>query len=164
MIAAAVADAGITAVAVRHAADADHRYIRAVSQLRVSFQVVFFVLASCGGTSSSSDGANFAGTWLCPVDDAGDALTFVISASGSGLMETFSIPEGTGGSITCNEKFTVSGRIATLDANQTMCTLPPGTNLEATPFFATQTVAGNVLTYTGADEGGPPSTVTCTRQ
>ncbi len=42
--------------------------------------------------------------------------------------------------------------------------VPQGVDFEGGPAFVTQTVSGNVLTYTGADEGGPPSTITCTRQ
>jgi len=48
----------------------------------------------------------------------------------------------------CTEHFTVSGSTATLIPSLTSCTVPQGTDLEGGPVFVTQTVNGNVLTYT----------------
>ena len=134
------------------------------------FALLFAVLAlaACSGSTSASSAADFVGTWSCALDDAGHTLSFAVTASGNELTETFSAPVmgimGTGGSLMCTEHFTVSDSTATLISNLTSCTVPQGTHLEGTPAFVTQTVRGNVLTYTGADEGGPPSTFTCTRQ
>jgi hypothetical protein len=132
------------------------------------FCALFFAvlaLAACSGATSASSAADFVGTWSCALDDAGHSLSFAVTASGNELTETFSAPlMGTGGSLMCTEHFTVSDSTATLISNLTGCTVPQGAHLEGTPAFVTQTVRGNVLTYTGADEGGPPSTFTCTRQ
>jgi len=128
--------------------------------------LVFAVLAlgACSGSTAASSPADFVGTWACPLDDAGDSLTFTVTASGNELTETIPIPTMGMGTFTCTEKFTVSGSTATLIPSLTSCMVPQGTDLEGTPAYVSQTVSGNVLTYTGADEGGPPSTITCTRQ
>ncbi len=130
------------------------------------FCALFFTvlaLAACGGSTTAASPVDFVGTWSCPLDDAGDGLSFMVTASGNELTETMSIPT-MGGTFTCTEKFTVSGSTATLIPSLTSCMVPQGVDLEGTPAFVTQTLSGNVLTYTGADEGGPPSTITCTRQ
>ena len=90
--------------------------------------------------------------------------TFTVSASGNELTELYSTPLMGSGNLTCTEKFTVSGSTATLIPSLTSCSVPQGVDLEGTPAYVSQTVSGNVLTYTGADEAGPPWTVTCTRQ
>jgi hypothetical protein len=132
------------------------------------FCALFFAvlaLAACSGSTTSSSAADFVGTWSCALDDAGDSVSFTVTASGNELTETMQIPTiAVGGTFTCTEKFTVSGSTATLIPSLTSCTMPQGVDLEGTAAFSTQTVSGNVLTYTGADEGGPRSTFPCTRQ
>jgi hypothetical protein len=114
-----------------------------------------------GGTAT----ADFVGTWSCPVDDAGDALSFTVIANGADLTETFSVPlMGGGGNLTCAEQFTVSGSTATLIPSLTSCMVPQGVDLEGVPAYGSQTVSGNTLTYAEEDEGGPLQTVSCTRQ
>ncbi len=119
-------------------------------------------LVACSSSLTASSPADFVGTWVCG-SDAGESLTFTVTASGNELTESFSVPT-MGGTFACIEKFTVSGSTATLIASLTTCMVPQGTDLEGTPTYISQTVSGNVLTYTGEDEGGPLQTVTCTRQ
>jgi hypothetical protein len=113
---------------------------------------------------SPNGAAAFVGRWLC-ADDAGGSASFTVVANGNELTETFSdaIP-GTGSSLSCTEQFTVSGSTATLIPDLTTCILPQGVDLEGVPTYVSQTISGDVLTYTGEDEGGPLQTVTCTRQ
>jgi hypothetical protein len=129
-----------------------------------------FAPSTDGGSDGSAESegeadAAFDGVWLCPIDDAGDALTFAVETTNSGLTETLYLPHGPASfGVTCTEQFTVSGSTATLIPAQTQCMLPPGTQLEGVPAFESQTVNGNTLTLTGDDEGAPLQTLTCTRQ
>jgi hypothetical protein len=118
-----------------------------------------------GPPTCPSTAADFAGIWSCPIDDAGDALGFTVVANGDGLTETFSPPlMGTSGNLICTAQFSVSGSTATLIPSLTTCTVPKGVDLEGVPFYGSQTVSGNTLTYAEEDEGGPLQTVSCTRQ
>jgi hypothetical protein len=126
--------------------------------------LAILALAACSGSTAASSAADFVGTWSCALDDAGDSVSFTVTASGNELTETMKIPTMGMGTFTCTDKFTVSASTATLVPSLTSCTVPQGVDLEGTPAFGTQTVSGNVLTYTGADEGGPSSTFTCTKQ
>jgi hypothetical protein len=127
---------------------------------RLTCSITLLVLAGCSGTSNPPPSTGeFAGTWSC-----GPGLPLIaITASGTGLTEVISA--GTqAGSLSCTEMFSVSGSTATLIAGQTTCTGSAAMNVTGFPASETQTVSGDTINLTGADEGGPPSTVTCTRQ
>jgi len=89
----------------------------------------------------------------------------VITSNGNALTETFSFPTlGISGTVTCVETFSVSGSTATLLPSRTMCSVPQGTTLGGTPVMGVQSVSGTLLMYTGADNGGPSTTLTCMKR
>ena len=100
---------------------------------------------------------------MCPTN-GGPAQLLTITASGNELKEAFSANIPLAGALTCTEVFSVSGSTATLIASQTTCTGPAAKDVTGWASSETETVSGNTMTLTGAYEGGPPSTATCTRQ
>ena len=122
---------------------------------------------ACGGNASHDppSSSEFVGTWSCPTNGGrGPAQLITVTASGSELKEAFSFNVPLAGAINCTALFSVSGSTATLIASQFTCTGPAAKDLTGTPSSETETVSGNTMTLTGAYEGGPPSTATCTRQ